>query len=485
LIKPLLSNILRRNESGQRGRNRLKLRERNATNVSMFAIAQRIWKSAVLMGGGLIALRALGFVLVMGYALRQLTPEKMGLWQVLLALVAGSAVIEMGLSFTIGRFGSYFMGGARSIPRIGLAPVQSESSNPNYEGIVGLIAMARRLYAVLAILVTALAIAGWIGWSYLKKHPISWQEWCLVGSFALGSGINMAGMYWAGLLFGLNRVRDHQRIHLVGMGVSYFITAVGLRLGWGVWALMAGQLILSAIPRWWARVMVLRMIPTGHHHVQVLTFQDVWAMTWRTGFVTAGGYLMCQASALVYSLWVDLDAMASFGLTLQAILLLRSLGDTWLLVKWPWIGAALTRGAVKDVRRVFIERSLLAGLTFAVGFAGLVVFVPWILDMLGSRTPLSAVGTMMLIAAVLGLDLIPGSHSALLLNFNRAPHAGWYLVTGLCSITLAVVFGGWLGPWGVLLAPLVCGMVWLYWRVPVAAWAVLREGEQTKRNTVC
>jgi polyferredoxin len=124
-------------------------------------------------------------------------------------------------------------------------------------------------------------------------------------------------------------------------------------------------------------------------------------------------------------------------------------------------------------------------LTFTVGFAGLVVFGPWILDMLGSRTPLSAVGTMMLIAAVLGLDLIPGSHSALLLNFNRAPHAVWYLATGLCSIMLAVVLGWWCGAPGVLLAPLLCGAAWLYWRVPVAAWAVLREGEQTKRNTVC
>lgn len=448
-------------------------------------LCRRIWKSAVLMGGALIVVRAMGFVVVMGYALRQLSSDTMGLWQVVIALMGGAAILEMGLSFTIGRFASYFIGGARSIPCIGLEPVPPGSAKPNFEGIFGLIAMSRRLYAVLAILVTVLAMGGWVGWCLWQRHPVSWQEWCLVGTFALGTGLNMAGMHWVGLLFGLNRVRDHQRIHLVGLAISYLFTAVGLRLGWGVWALMLGQLMLNAIPRWWARVLVLRMLPAEPHQVQNLSVWNVWSMTWRMGFVTVGGYLMCQATALTYSLWVDLDKMASFGLTLQAILLLRGLGDTWLLVKWPWMGAALTRGEVTKVRRVFVERSLLAGLTFVAGFAGLIVFGPGLLDVLGSRTPLIATGTMFLIAAVLGMDLIPGSHSALMLNFNRAPHAVWYLATGLCSIILAVVLGWWRGAQGVLLAPMLCGVVWLYWRVPAAAWAVLREGAQVKRNTVC
>jgi len=434
------------------------------------------------MGGALIAIRALGFLVVMGYALHQLPSEKMGLWQVLFALIGGTTVLEMGLSFTIGRFASYFLGGARSIPRIGLVPVHPESASPNYEGIFGLIEMARRLYAVLAFLVVVLSLVGWMGWSHWKGHQVSWQEWSLVGVYAIGAGINMAGTFWTGLLFGLNRVRDHQRIQIVGLAVSYLVTAVGLRIGWGVWALVLGQLILNAIPRWWARAMVLKMLPDSRYHVQSLTFRDVWSMTWRTGFVTIGGYLMCQATALAYSLWVDLDKMASYGLSLQAILLLRGLGDSWLLVKWPWIGAALTRGDVKEVRRVFVDRSLLAGLTYCAGFVGLMVFGPGMLNALGSRTLLMGPGMMLLIGAVMGLDLLPGSHSALLLCFNRAPHAWWYLATGLCSITFGVVFGWLFGAWGVLLAPLLCGMGWLYWRVPIAAWAMMKAAPHPSRT---
>lgn len=448
-----------------------------------YELIQRLLRSAVFLGGALVVLRTVGFFGVMAYALRVLSSEDMGLWQLYFALIGGAAIVEMGFSLTVGRFASYFMGGAVTIPRVGLAPVSSGIAAPNYAGVMGLIAMARRLYAVLAVLMVVLSVAGWIGWCIFKKHPWSCQEWSLFGVYAAGAGANMAGMFWMGVLFGLNRVREVQLIQLAGLAISYLATAIGLRLGCGLWALVLGQLILNAIPRWWARVLVLKVLPGTSMGGGAIAFRDVWSMTWRTGLVTAGGFLMCQATALGYSLWVELDEMASYGLTLQMVLLLRSMGDLWLLVKLPWIGMALAGGNIGRIQSVFVERTILAGLTYGVGCVGLMVLGPFLLDVMGSQTPLSGTGIVLLIVVLLGADMLPGCHSALLLSLNCAPHAVWYLVTGLISVSLGAVLGWLWGGAGVLVAPLLCGAVWLYWRVPSAAWAVLRGFPRCMRES--
>lgn len=416
----------------------------------------------------------------MAYALRQLPTSTMGLWQVLYALIGAAVTIELGFSFTIGRFASYFMGGARAIPRIGLAPPEpAENPVPNYNGILSLVALARHLYRILALATTALAITGWAGWCFWKGHHATPSEWALLLIYAAGTGINMAGMFWTGLLFGMNHVRDHQRVLLYGLIAGYAISVAGLRLGWGLWALVLGQLVLNAVPRWWARSIVVGTLkdttPDDQDTILPLAFRDLWATTWRSGYVNLGNYLMCHASVLNYSLWTPLERMASYGLTFQAVALMRSLGDSWLLVKLPWIGSTLARGDVGTVRRVFVRRTALAGLTYLAGCTALATLGPLALALAGSQTPLATPGLLALACLLLGLDLIPGAHSALMMSFNQVPHGNWYLLAGIASLVLGSLLGWLLGGAGVLMAPLACGLVWLYWRVPVEAWKYLRH----------
>ena len=79
-----------------------------------FLAIRRIGLSAVFWGGASTVIRTFGFLFVTAYALRQLPSREMGLWQVLFTLIGFAAVVEMGFSFTVGRFVSYFMGGART-----------------------------------------------------------------------------------------------------------------------------------------------------------------------------------------------------------------------------------------------------------------------------------------------------------------------------------------------------------------------------------
>ena len=123
-------------------------------------IARRVTSSPVVWGGVMTALRGVGFLLVMAYALRRIPTQEIGAWYVMLTIAGLGGIVEFGFAATLGRYTSYYSGGATGIPALGTKGAASNAVN--VPAIVSLARMARGLYAVFGLLVGVLMLVAWV-----------------------------------------------------------------------------------------------------------------------------------------------------------------------------------------------------------------------------------------------------------------------------------------------------------------------------------
>ncbi|NQU39052.1 MAG: hypothetical protein HQ523_03780 [Lentisphaerae bacterium] len=435
-------------------------------------LLRRISQSAVTWASLVTVVRGLGFLLVMAYALRSLSPNDIGLWYAMLGIVNVSLMAELGFNTTIGRFVSFYLGGAVHVPALGLRGTES-SGGPNMRAIAGLIRMARRLYRILGTLTVGLTAGLGLGWLLFHGQTADLHTTHLLvfGILAIGSGMNMTVLFWLGMLFGMNKVRLHSQLVVVGLLVSYAVTFLCLRVGLGLYALGVGQILINLVPRLISRRCVLVAVPaTAFEAAHTISWRAVWPMTWRAGLLLVGCYLCLQIMTLICSFVCDLETTASFGLTLQLALMLHLFAATWLATRLPQISALRSQGNHQAVREIMIRRIPLSMATYVAGAAFLMVAGPIILKMVGSNTPLLPPIEMGALLLVVGLNLFVGHHSSVLQTGNEVPHLHMYVTSGVLTLLLGFAFGRWLGVRGIILAPFLVQLCGNYWYTPLTCW---------------
>ncbi len=427
-------------------------------------------------------LRIGGFFLIMGYALRILSPEDMGLWFVLTNLTGFACAVELGFNTAIARTASYLLGGMSRIPPVGGLQGSSISGQPNYPELAGLINMSRRLYRWFAGLVgIILFVAGGAWFVFIKPDYLQgtaqWVTFWLIG---LGTVINMASLFWWPLLFGLNRVRQYNQLQIGGLLSNYAVSFTGLRFGLGLPILAIGAFLFNFVPRQASRRQVLNLIPPdAFRHSRAISWRSLWPITWRTGLVNLASLMMVSATTLVCAQMFDLRTAASYGLCMQFGLMLHSLSQSWLVVKYPELSVLRARGESLQFNRIVRQRILFCMASYALGATALVIVLPFAMGLIHSNTPALEPALLALLLLAIGLDLMLNLHAAVLITSeNATPHLFPFLITGILTVALAFILSGRWGVAGLITAPLLAQAAFTGWWVPLRCWRHLRAAIQ-------
>lgn len=457
-------------------------------NTHLKLFIQRVFKTAVIWAFLVTVVRGAGFFLVMAYALRKLPSSEIGLWYVMLNIAGLASIVEFGFNPTIGRFASFFMGGSEKVPRLGLNLCSVNGAvQPNYRAVAGLIVMARPLYVRFGIFVMiAMLICGGFWLASRSVHlPLARIHAIAFAVLALGSGLNMMGLFWQGLQFGINRVRAYNQFFIIGLLVSYAVSFCGLVAGMGLMALVLGFLVLNFTCRWLARRDVLSVIPgTAFKDSKPVSWRQVWPMTWRSGAASWGAFLCIQNTTLICSFIADLNTTASYGFSLQLALLLHGFSANWLSVKYPLISNLRVQGAVKEVVSIVWKRMLLSLVTFAAGAVVIIFAAPLVLSYVHSRTQVLPIGQMIALFIVIGLDLIIGMHAAIMRTENQVPYLNPFIVSGVLVTLLGWLLGRNYGIYGLIAAVALSQVVYNYWWTPWRCWLYLRKETSGMKATV-
>ncbi|MDA0989301.1 MAG: hypothetical protein O3A51_00940 [Verrucomicrobia bacterium] len=443
----------------------------------MSTLGRQLYQSASVWAFMVTAVRGLGFFFVTAVALRLLPREDMGLWYTMFGIIGMAVMAEFGFNTAIGRFTSYLMGGAETVPAIGLPRAQVGAA-PNMAGVQALINMARRLYRILGLLTLLLALIVGAIWLLLNHGNIVLRPMHLNVFLILvvGSGANMTLLFWLGMLYGADRVRLHNQLILAGLLISYVLAFAGLSIGMGLYALALGQVILHLIPRLAARHQLSAMMPRPTPRVvaEPFSWRHVWPMTWRSGLLSLGAYMSLQILTLICSFVTNLETTGSFGLTLQMAIMLHIFSSVWMATQLPKVNALRSQGRNPEVMRIMRRRIPLGIVTYLLGTAFFVIAGPAALDLLGSNTPLLPPLDMLMLFLVVGLDLMVGFHSAVLQAGNEVPHLPVFVVSGVLTVCLGVTLGLLWGVRGVIAAPFVAHLFCNYWYTPRLCWRRLR-----------
>jgi Na+-driven multidrug efflux pump len=168
---------------------------------------------------------------------------------------------------------------------------------------------------------------------------------------------------------------------------------------------------------------------------------------------------------------LGLSSNAQYGLSVQLLSILSGMAGVWTMVKWPIIAQCHARHDSDAVQRILWPRVWLQSLTFLAGCAALLACGPFLLHHFGggkSMLPRQWMALMMLNGFLEMQFVIWGTLISL---ENRLPHL-WPLVATNClslALSLALVKYTSLGLGGLVLGPLVSGMLFHYWYWPFYA----------------
>lgn len=439
--------------------------------------ASRIYASAVAWSFVFTIVRIGGNLLVLPLMLRKLPSEDLGFWYVFLSLAGISSLVDMGFFPTMSRVTAYLWAGAKEIPVHGVATVEDKDgrpAEPNYQLLADLVRTMRLYYLALGIIITLLMGIFGTMWISSKAH-LAQDSRLILGAWLLflpGLFINTTTGMWHPLLSGINRVRLGQQIFVWALVANYVVVFAGLLLGAGLFAPVAGYLLMGLVSRLAAQAKFSALTRSSIHASSARSSRKLlaalWPTAWRTGIVTLGIYATLNLGTLICQAYLGPRVTASYGLSLQLAAAAVSFATAFIAVKTPLIAQMRTRGAVRNIGNLVISRMrMFYAALLLLALAAIFFGEPVLRDWLHSRTPLLPTPILAALLIVVGLE---GHHAVfreITLTTHHNPFAKPVVIAGIAVVLLTLVLVRLIGVWGLVVAPGIVQLCFNNW------WTVL------------
>lgn len=445
----------------------------------MRELSRRVFRSAVFWNYLAVALRSGAAIFLLPLALRRLSSDEMGLWYLFMSIAGLANLLDLGFGSSLNRSTSYLWAGASRLMPLGIDRSKDESpiaagATPNYELLSKLIATMRWFYLSLGILLFLVLEFGGGAWIWSQSTSLEHASsirgaWAV---FAFGCALNTIGNFWPTLLTGINGVREAQKVFLVSLVANYVFSIGGLLAGWGLWALVAGQVSMGLISRFLGRICFLKLAGTHldyrHHKPDRQLLRTLWPTSWRLAAITIGLYFLVQANTFLTSVFMDLSTTARYGLSLQVVLFLSQITCVWVMIKMPLISQLRGRHELEEIQQQFIPRVRVFLFGYLAGAVGLYFMGDWLLtNIVGAKTHLLPKPQLLVLIVVIGLESHTALYRELVQTANLNPFVKPILLSALVSVLLAMVLAPQIGIWGILIAPGVAQLCFNNWWIVV------------------
>lgn len=437
----------------------------------------RIAGSAVAWSFVSTGLRLGGAVLILPIVLRYLPPEQLGLWYVFVSIGSVVALMDAGFGLTLVRSLGYLWAGVSTLLPQGLAAkVESEGEvrGPNFKLMADLIVTMDWYYRMIALMILIVLLGPGTLWMWYKTASLADAggvrgAWLL---FSVGTAVNMAAAIWSGVLLGINNVRASEQIFARALLFNYVIVGGGLWCGFGLWAMVAGQLAQGMAIRLGGKFKFTHLAGEGYRAERGQRspelIKTLWPMSWRSAAMGLGSYLILFANTLVCSSFLGLAETGSYGLTFQLVTVVAGVSAIWVNVKLPVMNQMRTAGDTAALAQLFISRLRLCLGTYVLGAVALVLIGPTFLHLLRSKTSMLAPVQTATLLLVMFLTTLQSLHTSLVLSENRNPFVMPMLATGIGIGLMSVFLAPRIGVWGLVISFGLGQLAFLNW------WSVMQ-----------
>lgn len=416
-------------------------------------------------------------VLLFPFILNKLPSETVGIWNVFITITSLAAILDFGFSSTFSRNISYVFTGVKELKVKGYEKVVDNNSHIDYSLLRALIETMKWFYLRVALLL--LIIFSLIGTYYvsnlLKNFSgdvseiyISWIIVCLLSTY------NLYTLYYDSLLIGKGLIKRSKQITILGH-ISYLITAIILiQLGFGLIAIVSSQAISIFIIRWLSyrtffTKKLLKNILKANTRSKKEILNVVSPNAIKIGLTSLGGFMVNKSSIIIGSLYLTLEQIASYGITIQLIGLMSSLATIYLTTFQPKIARLRVLNDNDSIKSIYVKGQFFIILTYILGGTVICCFSSWALEFIGSKTNLIEVKFIFLAIIVAFLETIHSSAGTILLSKNEVPFFKASILSGLFTVIMLIVLfvNLELGILTLIIAPGFTQAIYQNWKWPL------------------
>ena len=420
--------------------------------------------------------------LLLPFILRMMPPAMVGIWSVFMTITAFALLLDFGFSSSFTRNVTYVFSGVRTLKVNGFEFVSSESQTIDYGLMKGLIAAMRWFYLRIAIvLFFLLATLGTyyiycLLQNYMGNHQevyIAWALLCVINTY------NLYTLYYDSLLQGKGLVKRSKQIVIIGQAVYLIIAVILIMKGNGLVAIVAAQASSVIIVRWLSYHSfftreIKKKLHTSSPRPEKEIIKAIYPNALKIGLTILGGFMVQRSAIIIGSLYLSLEEIASYGISMQIIYVIAGLAGIYTATFQPKIVQLRVENNNTAIKELYLKGQVVLLLTYIAGGMGLLILGEWTLHFIGSQTQLLPFSILLLALLVSLVEINLSIAGGILLTKNEVPFykasllSGFSIVSGLL---LAFHFSG-LGLLCLVLVPLIVDLFYQAWKWP---WEVIKE----------
>ncbi|MEO7049270.1 MAG: O-unit flippase-like protein [Ferruginibacter sp.] len=446
----------------------------------------QITKSDVLWNYGATFLKIASFALLLPFILKMMPSEMIGIWSIFMTITAFASLLDFGFNPSFTRNVTYVFSGVRSLKTKGHEAVNAETQGVDFGLLKGLISSMRRFYSCMAIVV--FIILSTLGTFYISRllnnykesHTdvyVAWSLLCIINVY------NLYTFYYDSLLEGKGLIKRSKQIIIIGQSIYIIIATILILNNFGLIAIVSAQASSVIVIRILShrsfftpslKKALKDVIPRPRQEI----FRAVYPNALKIGLASLGAFMVTRSAIIIGSLYLSLEEIGSYGVTIQLIRIIISLAGIYTSTYQPKIVQLRVGHKPKEIKELYLKGQIILFLTFILGGACLLILGTWGLHFIGSKTKLMPF-TITILAIIVALEETNLSIAAsILLTKNEVPFFRASLISGafiILGLYLGLNFMN-LGLLGLVLIPLIIDTAYQAWKWP---WEVAKDLDLT------
>jgi O-antigen/teichoic acid export membrane protein len=427
--------------------------------------------------------------LLLPFILRLFPPEMVGIWSVFMTITVFTGLLDFGFNPSFTRNITYVFSGVKTLKINGIEPFLTENKAIDYGLLKGVISVMRWFYLRMAVILFILLAT--LGTYYIykllqnfngEKHEVyvAWVLLCIINTY------NLYTLYYDSLLQGKGLIKRSKQIVIIGQLVYLIIGILFLVLGYRLVAIVLAQASSVIIIRW----LSYRSFFTGEivrklSEAVDLSRRDVLNAIYpnavKIGLTSLGSFMVQRSAIVIGSLYLPLEDIASYGITLQLLSIVAGLATIYTSTYQPKIVQMRVVQNSTAIKQIYLKGQIVLLLTFLAGGALLLLFGEKALDLIGSKTHLIP---SLLLAVAIVICFLENNHAVaggILLSKNEVPFFKAALYSGGITVLLLLLLFQFsnIGLWPIIIAPGIAQGLYQNWKWP---FVVIKELNISRRD---
>jgi O-antigen/teichoic acid export membrane protein len=279
---------------------------------------------------------------------------------------------------------------------------------------------------------------------------------------------------------GKGLVKRVKQIQIAGQSIYLLVAITLILLKFNLIAVVSAQVLSIIVRRTLSYLTVYTKEFKNHLSVDTKYSKDeimksIYPNALKLGFVNIGNAVVTRSSVIIGALYLTLNNMASYGITIQIVWVLASVGTVYFSTFIPKIIQYRAQNNETEIVKIYLFSCLFLVLTFLLGGCGLLFFGDKLLTLIASKTHLLPKLYIVIILIVLYFDNNRGMAEWVLSTKNEIPFFKASLFAGGFMLFLLFVFLKYtnLGVWSLILAPGIAQGCYQNWKWPLVVFKEL------------